>query len=183
MFSDPPLLGIFSPDNGADVFWCVLFFLAIFVCFSIWCTFPCYLLYFGAKICNFPMCWIWELTFLFALFIDFSMVSSNRFFRGFSRCFGAVTQFFHGFNLIFPWLCDFWGRIPWSDSHLQPLWPVACIVTAVSPRLCQRPVLVKLQVELRDMLHVVRIYYHYICIIMHIYAVMVGYLLSGKKHV
>ena len=33
MFSDPPLLGIFSPDNGADVFLMCFIFLGDFCLF------------------------------------------------------------------------------------------------------------------------------------------------------
>ena len=45
-------------DNGGYIFLgFFLFFFRIFFCFSVWSSFPCYLLLFGAKICVLHAFW------------------------------------------------------------------------------------------------------------------------------
>ena len=102
---------------------CIDFFVFFrFFCFSVWGTFPCYLLHFGAKTCtllNFgtKMCH-------FALSIEYSMV-----FAGFSMVFMDLPKFFIDFpyfsvsfpwvQLIFPWFRSIFPWITCTGEHVE----------------------------------------------------------------
>ena len=82
-------------------------FLWFLDCFSVWGTFPCYLLHLEQK----PvLCWIWELKFAICavhqfsmVLLDFSMVFIDlpKVFIDCSIVFLGYNWFFHGFNRFF----------------------------------------------------------------------------------
>ena len=92
--------------------------------------------------------------------------------------FRCCHSIFPWFQLIFPWLLDFWGRIPWSDSHLQYA-PMATrrlhrdrFLSAALPAAGPRQTASWVAGYVACCSHLLSLY-------MHLYAVMVGY--HGKN--